>query len=187
MKSKFDFRHLLAGAFAFIISMMILLGFVLSLSSCGNVKPNARKQKNHYDKFIKYGGKIDTVERTITITQVIKGKDGKDSLIYIDVPVKCPEPKIEYKDRWYIKHLAKAEKDSLIKDYNHKEKMSKIRSKAVSDSLNGLLQLEKAKKKTAKAEKGSSIIWIILAISFMLTTILLLWKNLIHPRLSRFL
>jgi hypothetical protein len=145
------------------------------LSSCAT--PNPKKQKKHWDKFVYYGGKIDSAERIIRVTNTIKGKDGKDSLIYIDVPVKCPEPKIDYKDRWYIRRLDKAEKDSLVKLYNHREKMSKIRASAVEDSLKKVIQLERAKSKTVKSEYSwiGKIIWSLVLV--LLIIIALKWRR----------
>jgi hypothetical protein len=65
----------------------------------------------HLDKFYKKGGKIEPIEKTITIHDTIKGKDGKDSLIYRTVTVECPQPTIE--TRWKTRFDNKRFKDSL--------------------------------------------------------------------------
>jgi len=65
----------------------------------------------HLDKFYKKGGKIEQVEKTVTIHDTIKGKDGKDSIIFRTVNVECPEPII--KTRWKVRFDNKRFKDSL--------------------------------------------------------------------------
>ena len=150
---------------ALYIAAMIVMAFIVAvMGSCDT----AKRQAYHYNKFIKFGGKIDTVERVITVEKVVKGKDGKDSIVYIDVPVKCPEATVTYKDRWHIRRMDKQERDSLRKAYKHSERMLKLRASFVEDSLHRVIQLEKAKKKTAKAERGSCgwanpWIWVLLA------------------------
>ena len=124
---------------------LVLLGLAI-LSSCAT--PNPKKQKKHWEKFVYYGGKIDTVERTIRITDTIKGKDGRDSIIYRDIEIKCPEPTIEYKDRWHVRRLDRQTEDSL----KHVEKMAKYRHAFVEDSLSKVIKLERAKSKTVKSE-----------------------------------
>jgi hypothetical protein len=65
----------------------------------------------HLEKFYKKGGEIEQVEKTVTIHDTIKGKDGKDSIIYRTVNVECPEPII--KTRWKTRFDNKRFKDSL--------------------------------------------------------------------------
>ena len=65
----------------------------------------------HLDKFYKKGGKIEQIEKTITIHATIKGKDGKDSLVFRTVNVECPQPTIE--TRWKTRFDNKRFKDSL--------------------------------------------------------------------------
>jgi hypothetical protein len=175
--SKTKEMNHLKGILLYILAFVALATFVLAFASCAT--PNPKKQKKHYDKFIHYGGKIDTVERTITITQVVKGRDGKDSLIYVDVPIQCPEATIEYKDRWHIRRLDRQEKDSLKRLYDHNEKMLKLRTKFVSDSLQKIINLERAKKNTAKKEnpKGWSNPWIWVIIIGMITASIYLIKK----------
>jgi hypothetical protein len=151
-----------------IIAMWVLLMWsmctLLWLTSCAT--PNAAKQKKHYDKFIYYGGKIDTVTRTVTTEVIVKGKDGKDSLIYIDVQVDCPEAQIEYKDRWHIRRMDKAERDSM----KHVANMAKINANLIIDSLSKVIKIEQQKKgqkkfeaKGEKNKKNNPWIWVILA------------------------
>jgi hypothetical protein len=157
-RMKFDFTEMVL----LMLSALLLSALLLGMASCST--PNAAKQKKHYDKFIYYGGKIDTVTRTVTAEIIVKGKDGKDSLIYIDVPVKCPEAQIQYKDRWHIRRMDKAERDSM----KHVEKMSKIQAKLTIDSLNRVIKIEKQKKgqkkHDAKKNKKYSWMWALLFI-----------------------
>jgi hypothetical protein len=157
----------ITGILLYVLAL-VLLGLMV-LSSCAT--PNPKKQKKHWEKFVYYGGKIDTVERTIRITDTIKGKDGRDSIIYRDIEVKCPEPKIEYKDRWHIRRLDRQTEDSL----KHVEKMAKYRHAFVEDSLSKVIKIERQKSrqansdaKQAKYEKSGGwsnpIIWIIIAV-----------------------
>jgi hypothetical protein len=64
--------------------------------------------KFHERKFIQKGGKIEQTEKNITVTDTLR-INGKDSIIYREVSVKCPElqapltrwqTKIEYKYRY---------------------------------------------------------------------------------------
>jgi hypothetical protein len=157
----------ITGILLYVLAL-VLLGLMV-LSSCAT--PNPKKQKKHWDKFVYYGGKVDTVERTIRITDTIKGKDGRDSIIYRDIEVKCPEPKIEYKDRWHIRRLDRQTEDSL----KHVEKMAKYRHAFVEDSLSKIIKIERQKSKQsasdarqAKYEKSGGwsnpVIWIIIAL-----------------------
>lgn len=118
---RLDPHKILFGAFAFLAGFLM---FFALLSSCST--PNPKKQKKHYDKFVYYGGKIDTVKQTKTVEILVKGKDGKDSLIYVDVEVEVEKPVIEYKDRWHIRRMDKAERDSM----KSVERMLKIKAKS---------------------------------------------------------
>jgi hypothetical protein len=134
----------ITGILLYVLAL-VLLGLMV-LSSCAT--PNPKKQKKHWDKFVYYGGKVDTVERTIRITDTIKGKDGRDSIIYRDIEVKCPEPKIEYKDRWHIRRLDRQTEDSL----KHVEKMAKYRHAFVEDSLKKVIKIERQKSKQSASD-----------------------------------
>jgi hypothetical protein len=47
----------------------------------------------HFGKFLKKGGTIDTTERIVSVEKVIK-INGKDSIIFFEMPLKCPEVQI---------------------------------------------------------------------------------------------
>ena len=149
---------------------------VLWLTSCAT--PNAAKQKKHWDKFIYYGGKVDTVTRTVTKEIIVKGKDGKDSLIYVDVPVKCPEPQIEYKDRWHIRHMAKAERDSMKHVENilkmlikHKDRANKENTKQVKELTK---QVKEATKKKRQERKTKSQPWKLAIVALGLVALIII-------------
>ena len=76
---------------------------ILILCSCSATQ--------NLNKFYKKGGKIEQVEKTVTIHDTIKGKDGKDSIIFRNVNVECPEPII--KTRWKVRFNNKRFLDSL--------------------------------------------------------------------------
>jgi hypothetical protein len=144
-----------------IIAMWVLLMWsmctVLWLTSCAT--PNAAKQKKHYDKFIYYGGKIDTATRTVPVEVLVKGKDGKDSLIYVDVQVDCKEAQIEYKDRWHIRRMDKAERDSM----KHVEQVLRMQLKQRDRDNKEQTKQAKEETKQTKAENRSPWVWVILA------------------------
>jgi hypothetical protein len=150
---KIDYGKIIAMWVLLIWSMCTLLW----LTSCAT--PNAAKQKKHYDKFIYYGGKIDTVTRTVTTEVIVKGKDGKDSTIYVDVQVDCPEAKIEYKDRWHIRRMDKAERDSM----KHVEQVLRMQLKQRDRDNKEQTKQAKEETKQTKAENRSPWIWVILA------------------------
>jgi len=115
---KINFPHLAALIFTFLLGVFGLLW----LSSCS--------PQFHHDKAEKKGYVYSCDTTTVTIHDTIKGKDGKDSLIY--VPVKAPCPTIEApKTNTEIRNERKSEKDSL----KHIERMYKLRYNFIIDSL----------------------------------------------------
>ena len=73
----------------------------------------------HFGKFIKKGGKIDTTERVVTVEKTIK-VNGKDSIILVEMPLKCPEVQIP-PTRQEIRYKYKLQRDS-IKTYRYATK-----------------------------------------------------------------
>lgn len=65
----------------------------------------------HFTKFIKKGGTIDTTQRVVTINKTIK-VNGKDSIILVEMPVKCPEVQIP-PTRTEIRYKYKLQRDSI--------------------------------------------------------------------------
>ena len=77
----FDYKKFLTMLFALIVSL--LMGFLFTRCSADY----------HFTKFIQKGGKIDTTSRIVTATKTIK-INGKDSIILVEMPLKCPEVQI---------------------------------------------------------------------------------------------
>jgi len=105
----------------FMILLSIYLFFLISCSA-----------KFHQRKFIQKGGKIICDTTVVTVNTTIKGKDGKDSIIYRQVSVKCPElvaPPTRYEIRYQYKTLRDTLK--LIKyntKYKYKEAVKTIKN-----------------------------------------------------------
>ena len=136
-----------------ILVLILLIVTGLSLNAC-------RTAQDHLNLFYKKGGKIDIKTDTIRLTDTIKGKDGKDSLIYKDSIVPVPYPVI--KTRWQVRAENRKTKDSLnfelkkqklalekLEDYyEHKEDLANIEIKRLNNQL-------KAAVKTKRIENRS--------------------------------
>ena len=107
---------------SFLVSLILTaIAVTFVFSSCSD----ARMVAIHLKKAEKHGGKIVCDTTFIEVPKLVKGKDGKDSLIYVSTPVPCKpcqpcETKREIK--WKYKYDLKRQKardafiiDSLIK------------------------------------------------------------------------
>jgi hypothetical protein len=160
-----NIKHILALVFAIVISIMLLF----MATGCHNAK-------FHLDKFYKKGGVItcDTIYVSKTDTLVVKGKDGKDSLVYIttQVPCNCPEATVETKwqTRWQTRFDNKRFKDSL-----------KIMARMYDDSLDAAVRINKqdnkADAKKTKYKERSGFPWWMLFLSIILVVGLLIIKQ----------
>lgn len=65
----------------------------------------------HFGKFLKKGGTIDTTERIIQVEKTIK-VNGKDSIIFVDVPLNCPDVQIPL-TRQEIRYKYRIQRDSI--------------------------------------------------------------------------
>ena len=116
---KINYTHLATLVFMFLMS--IYLFFLISCSA-----------KFHQRKFIEKGGKIICDTTVVTVNTIVKGKDGKDSIIYREVSVKCPElqaPLTRYEIRYQYKTIRDTLK--LIKyntKYKYKEAIKTIKN-----------------------------------------------------------
>jgi len=116
---KINYTHLATLVFMFLLS--IYLFFMISCSA-----------KFHQRKFIEKGGKIICDTTVVTVNTIVKGKDGKDSIIYREVSVKCPElqaPLTRYEIRYQYKTIRDTLK--LIKyntKYKYKEAIKTIKN-----------------------------------------------------------
>jgi hypothetical protein len=82
---------------------LIALLLIIGLNSCS--------ASYHFGKFLKKGGTIDTTERIISVEKTIK-VNGKDSIIFIDVPFNCPEVQIPL-TRQEIRYKYRIQRDSI--------------------------------------------------------------------------
>jgi hypothetical protein len=107
---------------------------------------------HHLNKFYKKGGKIQCDTTTVTVEKIVKGKDGKDSLIY--VPITEYVPQIEYKTKWQVRFDNRRFEDSM-----------KYVRRMYKDSVRTVVKVEKVKGKTeVKVQRSKSlpILWLIL-------------------------
>jgi hypothetical protein len=115
---KINYTHLATLIFMFLLS--IYLFFLISCSA-----------KFHQRKFIEKGGKIICDTTMVTVTDTIR-VNGKDSIIYREVSVKCPElqaPLTRYEIRYQWKTIRDTLK--LIKyntKYKYKEAIKTIKN-----------------------------------------------------------
>jgi hypothetical protein len=65
----------------------------------------------HFTKFLNKGGKIDTTERIVTVEKTIK-VNGKDSIIFVQMPLNCPEVQIP-PTRTEIRYKYRLQRDSI--------------------------------------------------------------------------
>jgi hypothetical protein len=82
---------------------LIALLLIIGIYSCS--------ASYHFGKFLKKGGTIDTTERIISVEKVIK-VNGKDSIITVLMPLKCPEVQIP-PTRQEIRYKYKIQRDSI--------------------------------------------------------------------------
>jgi hypothetical protein len=65
----------------------------------------------HFGKFLKKGGTIDTNERIVSVEKVIK-INGKDSIIFFEMPLNCPEVQIPA-TRYETRYKYRIKRDSI--------------------------------------------------------------------------
>jgi len=65
----------------------------------------------HFTKFLNKGGKIDTTERIVTVEKTIR-INGKDSIIFVQMPLNCPEVQIPL-TRQEIRYKYRIQRDSI--------------------------------------------------------------------------
>jgi hypothetical protein len=129
-----------------LILTVLGLFLVVSLSSCDTAKQAIK----HHEKAEKLGYVYKCDPVTITLRDTIKGKDGKDSIVEVLVKVPCPKAEPP-KTRWEIRHMAKAERDSM----KHVENVLKLQNKALKDSLAGVKQILQEQKKIVQSNNNA--------------------------------
>ncbi len=86
---------------------MKYLIILLLLTSCSTTSLMKR--------YVKRGGTFEQVDKIVTVRDTIQGADGKDSIVFRDLIVPCPDPVIEtrWKTRIELKFDNKRFNDSL--------------------------------------------------------------------------
>ena len=129
------------------IAYISIISLITLLMSCHDAK-------YHLDKFYKKGGKIicDTIYVEKIDTLVIKGKDGKDSLIYItkQVPCNCPQATVE--TRWKTRFDNKRFSDSM-------EVIADMYADSLKAATKQNQQNKKAETKQTKYEERAGFPW----------------------------
>jgi hypothetical protein len=115
---------------------------------------------HHLNKFYKKGGKIQCDTTTVTVEKIVKGKDGKDSLIY--VPITEYVPQIEYKTKWQVRFDNRRFEDSM-----------KYVRRMYKDSVRTVVKVEKVKGKTeVKVQRAKSRWYLWLILGFVLAHVI---------------
>jgi hypothetical protein len=82
---------------------LIALLLIIGLNSCS--------ASYHFGKFLKKGGTIDTTDHIVTVNKMVK-VNGKDSIIFVQMPLKCPEVQIPL-TRQEIRYKYRIKRDSI--------------------------------------------------------------------------
>jgi hypothetical protein len=82
---------------------LIALLLIIGLNSCS--------ASYHFTKFLKKGGTIDTTDHIVTVNKMVK-VNGKDSIIFVQMPLKCPEVQIP-PTRQEIRYKYRIQRDSI--------------------------------------------------------------------------
>ena len=88
---------------AFLLGALYIVGMLYFLYGCS--------ANYHFTKFLNKGGKIDTTERIVTVEKTIK-VNGKDSIIFVEMPLNCPEVQIP-PTRQEIRYKYRLKRDSI--------------------------------------------------------------------------
>jgi hypothetical protein len=96
---KLNYKHLSV----LLLGALYIVGMLYFLYGCS--------ANYHFTKFLNKGGKIDTTERIVTVEKTIK-VNGKDSIIFVEMPLNCPEVQIP-PTRTEIRYKYKLKRDSI--------------------------------------------------------------------------
>jgi hypothetical protein len=88
---------------AFLLGALYIVGMLYFLYGCS--------ANYHFTKFLNKGGKIETKTDTIQVQKTIK-VNGKDSIIFVEMPLKCPEVQIP-PTRQEIRYKYRIQRDSI--------------------------------------------------------------------------
>jgi hypothetical protein len=164
------------ASFAVAIVLTVLALFLVY--SCDT----AKQATKHHKKAEKLGYiyKCDTTY--IDVPKIVKGKDGKDSLIYVPTPCNCPEieaPKTQREIKWKYKYDLKQQKardafviDSMTKVFNNTTKHAQIKRKSDKTVIKNNTKTETANNKSINIALivfgivGSLVLLLLLFIKF---------------------
>jgi hypothetical protein len=88
---------------AFLMGALYIVGMLYVLYGCS--------ANYHFGKFLKKGGTIDTTDHIVTVNKMVK-VNGKDSIIFVQMPLKCPEVQIP-PTRQEIRYKYRIKRDSI--------------------------------------------------------------------------
>jgi hypothetical protein len=88
---------------AFLLGALYIVGMLYFLYGCS--------ASYHFGKFLNKGGKIETKTDTVQVQKTIK-INGKDSIIFVQMPFKCPEVQIP-PTRQEIRYKYRIQRDSI--------------------------------------------------------------------------
>jgi hypothetical protein len=88
---------------AFLLGALYIVGMLYVLYGCS--------ANYHFTKFLKKGGTIDTTDHIVTVNKMVK-VNGKDSIIFFEMPLKCPEVQIP-PTRQEIRYKYRIKRDSI--------------------------------------------------------------------------
>jgi hypothetical protein len=149
----------------------LIIILALLLSSCMSAN-------KHLEKFYKKGGKIEPIERTITVTDTIKGKDGKDSIIEHLVTVNCPEPLAPI-TRWRMRFDIRRFNDSIkVMRTMYKDSLRYSVKQSKIDTKRDIKELKLNNKKEIKQQKIEKrrFGWWFLGIAYLIFSLgIILW------------
>ena len=112
---------------AFLLGALYIVGMIYVLYGCS--------ANYHFTKFLKKGGTIDTTDHIVEFNKMVK-VNGKDSIIFIEMPLKCPDVQIP-PTRQEIRYKYRIKRDSIetiryVTKWKTKEvvKVAKIENKS---------------------------------------------------------
>jgi hypothetical protein len=88
---------------AFLLGALYIVVMIYVLYGCS--------ANYHFTKFLKKGGTIDTTDHIVKVNKMVK-VNGKDSIILVEMPLKCPEVQIP-PTRQEIRYKYKIQRDSI--------------------------------------------------------------------------
>jgi len=142
-----------------------MLRFKINILLCLFILVGCRSAQDHLKLFYKKGGTIENKTKIVRITDTIPGADGKDSIIYRNVPCDCPEPQPP-KTRWMVRFDNRRFSDSLKnlrKFYNDSVDAELNKLQTIIDGKNDSLNIERKRDKSEDRHErkmsNSNVFW----------------------------